>query len=473
MKLRTKLLINFTVLFFVLFNVFGFILIKVIFYTSLDNEIESSVYEYNIIYSNLKTGENMSRQFYNVEDIITLKNNTYLSNSNSELIDLMVEDEERNILYSSVTEEIELPDRLYNGVHDDFSNYMIMEQADGHQLLINKKISFDDESYYLIYRNNLERLYKERMHYFFLLFVFDFIGGIISIAVIYYFTKTITQPLQNLVSNIGEVRQKNYGIELKESSDIAEIRMLADSFNAMSQEISSHMRTLEQANQEKQRFIDSLTHEIRTPLTSIIGYSSLCLSKKELSGAAVSQAFDNIYKNGKRIEKLTENLIKLITLDKTPVKHTIISIQKLVEDIQSNYRTRLEQEQVEFRISGHDRKVVSDEDLLGMLFSNFIDNGIKAVSDSKEKKIEVILEQEQVLICDSGKGLAQEDLEKIFEPFYMADKSRKRTFEGFGLGLAICKSIMEILSIEFDIKSELGKGTTIYLKFHGGAYEEK
>lgn len=472
MKLRTKLLINFTVLFFVLFNLFGFILIKVIFYTSLDNEIESSFYEYNIIYSNLKAGENMSRQFYNVQDIITLKNNTYLSNSNSELLDLIVEDEERNTIYSSI-EKTEIPDELYEGVYGNSSNYMILSSQGEHRLLINKEIEFDDKSYYLIYSNDLERLYSERRQYLFLLLVFDIIGGMLSVAIIYYFTKAITQPLQNLVSNIGEVKQKNYDIELKESSNISEIRVLTDSFNTMSREISSHMQNLEQANQEKQRFIDSLTHEIRTPLTSIIGYSSLCLNKKEVSQEAMRQAFENIHRNGKRIEKLTENLIKLITLDKTPIKLSAVSVRKILEDIRASYQTRLEQEQVEFLILGQDTEVVGDEDLLGILFSNFIDNGIKAVSDSREKRIQITLEEGQVFICDSGRGLSGEDLQKIFEPFYMADKSRKRTFEGFGLGLAICRNIMDILKIEFDIKSELGNGTVIHLKFCGGAYEKK
>lgn len=473
MKLRTKLLIDFTVLFFVLFNIFGFILIKMIFYTSLDNEMQSSFREYNIIYSNLKSGEEMSRQFYNVQDIITLKNNTYLSNSDSEEIDLMVEDAERNTIYSSMEEQAEIPAAFYEGVHGDHSNYMILDQSGRHRLLVNKEIEFDDAGYYLIYSNDLEHLYEERGNYLSLLLIFDVIGGLISVAVIYYFTKTITQPLQNLVNGIGKVKEKKYDLDLQGSSDISEIRTLTDSFNTMSHEISAQMRTLEQANQEKQRFIDSLTHEIRTPLTSIIGYSSLCLSKKELPEAAVRQAFENIHKNGKRIEKLTENLIRLITLDKASINPVPVSIQKMMEDIRAGLRMRLEQERVEFQIVGKDMEIMGDEDLLRILFMNIIDNGIKAMSDSSDKQILVVLQGHEVLISDSGKGIAGDDLKKIFEPFYMADKSRKRTFEGFGLGLAICKNIMDILEIRFAVESEPGKGTTVRLNFNGGAYEKE
>lgn len=464
MKLRTKLLIDFTVLFFVLFNIFGFILIKAIFYTSLDNAVESSFSEYNIIYSNLQSGESMSRQFYSVQDIITLKNNTYLRNSDSELLDLVVQNEEKEEVYTSA-EGITIPDELYEDVKGEQSAYMMTEDASGHRLLINKQIQFDDDSYYLIYSGCMESLYTERGQYLIMLFLFNLIGGAICVAVIYIFTRTITRPLQMLVKNTEELIRRNYDIELKDSGDIAEIHMLTDSFNAMSREVSYQMNVLEEANKEKQRFIDSLTHEIRTPLTSIIGYSSLCREKKELPDSAVQQSFDNIYKNGKRIEKLTENLIRLITLDKTQVNLKKVTLKKILGEIKTNYQVRMENEGIRMILPEQDMEVAGDEDLLNMLFSNFIDNAIKAVSGREKREINIDMKENEVLIRDSGKGMEKEDMEKIFEPFYMADKSRKRTFEGFGLGLAICARIMEILNIQFEIESQPEQGTTIRLKF--------
>lgn len=189
MKLRTKLLIDFTVLFFILFNIFGFILIKAIFYTSLDNAVESGFHEYNIIYSNIQSGESMSRQFYSAEDIITLKNNTYLSNSGSEFLELTVQNEDKEEIYVS-EEDMLIPDELYKGTEGEQASYMVAEDDSGHRLLINRQLRFDDDTYYLIYSSRLENLYTERGQYILMLLLFDLIGGLISIAVIYFFILT-------------------------------------------------------------------------------------------------------------------------------------------------------------------------------------------------------------------------------------------------------------------------------------------
>lgn len=472
MKLRTKLLINFTLLFFIIINAFGFTLIQVIFYTSLNNRIEDGFQEYTMIYSNLKSGEMMSQQFFDVKDIMTLKNRTYLENSNDETVDIVVTDKEGKMVFSSLAEEHRFDKELYNLTEEQMAKYLISEEGGAHYLSINQKILFDEEEYYLTYSNNIEQIYQQRIQYMILLGMFNVIGGVISVFVIYYFTKTITQPLQKLVDNIDEIIKRNRYSELKQSSDIKELNTLTDNFNTMSHEISMQMTTLEQANQQKQRFIDSLTHEIRTPLTSIIGYSSLCLNRKELGTEAVNQAFENIYINGKRIESLTENLIKLITMDKTPLNLKEVFVGKVLRDIQTSYEERLKKENIEFHIVGKEISVISDEYFLGMLFSNFIDNAMKAVSGCPKRQIEIKLEEKKIRICDSGKGMNPEDLEKIFEPFYMADKSRKRDLGGFGLGLSICRSIMEILNITFDVKSKIDEGTEVILTFAGGAYEK-
>lgn len=472
MKLRTKLLISFTMLFFVVINVFGFTLIQVIFYTSLNNSIDSGFREYNIIYSNLKTGEMMSRQFFDVQDIIALKNKTYLQNSDSKTIDIEVMDKDKNVIFSSMVADREFGEAFYKPVDEKTSNYMISEYGGSHSLAINRQIQFNEEVYYLTYTNDIEQIYSERRQYIFLLLLFNVIGGVISVFIIYYFTRTITQPLQKLVDNIDEIIHKNHYAELKQNSNIKELNMLTDNFNIMSRKISIQMDTLEQANQQKQRFIDSLTHEIRTPLTSIIGYSSLCVNRQELEADVIQQAFENIHKNGKRIENLTENLIKLITMDKTPLNLKEIHVGRVLAEMQESFAEKMKEEKIEFHITGEDMMIVSDEYFLGMLFSNFIDNAIKAVSGRVKKQIEVRMEGRTVMICDNGKGMEKEDLEKIFEPFYMADKSRKRDFEGFGLGLSICRSIMDILNIGFDVKSKLHVGTEIVLTFPGGAYEK-
>lgn len=473
MKLKTKLFINFTVLFFLLLNIFGCFLIKIIFYTSIDNTINSSFNEYSMVYLNLKSGENISKVFFEDKDVIGLKNASYLNNIYSPLVNLIVQDMDKNKIYSSLNSERGMPEELYNFGSDDSANYTIVREEGRHQLIINKVINFRDSKYYLLYINDVEKIYEENSRFIFILFLFNIIAGILSVFVIYYFSKAITHPLQKLIYNINEIIQKNYEIKLEQPSKIKEINMLTESFNIMSNEISVQVSLLEQQNQEKQRFIDSLTHEIRTPLTSIVGYSSLFLNKQQFNEEATEKAFENIYKSGKRIEHLTEKLIKLITIDKVSLELREVSVLNVVKEIENTYKNRLDENEIIFKVSGEDFKVYVDEALLGMLFSNFIDNAIKAVINSNEKNIEIILEDYKVSIKDTGKGIPKEDLDKIFEPFFMVDKSRKQSFSGFGLGLSICHSIMKMLSINFNVESIVNKGTRIILYFNGGNHEDR
>lgn len=472
MKLKNRLFINFTVLFFIILNLFGYFLIQTIFIDSIDKAVDNGYREYSVIYSNLKSGENMNRLFFTDKDIIRIKNNSYLKNAGTYTLDLEVRDIDNNIIYTTMDVPYSMPQGMDNFAYEDATNYVITTNNDTHELIINKKITLGNEKYYLSYINNIEVLYKEKVNYFLILLMFNIIAGIISIFVIYYFANEITKPLYSFIKNINEIINKNYSSKLKKESNIEEINILTDSFNTMNDEISSQIAMLEKQNQEKQRFIDSLTHEIRTPLTSIIGYSSLYLNKDISNLEIIKTSFKNIYQNGKRIESLTENLIKLITLDKSNLDITEISILKILNDIKNNLNTTLHANNIDFKIIGEDSIIISDEYLLTTLFSNFIDNSIKATKNKEYKKITVIMKKNIVIICDNGKGIPKNDLNKIFEPFFMVDKSRKRTISGFGLGLSICHSIMEILNIKFDIESQEGVGTKIILIFDGGYHEK-
>ena len=326
MKLKNRLFINFTVLFFILLNLFGYFLIQTIFIDSIEKAVDNGYREYSVIYSNLKSGENMNRLFFTDKDIIRIKNNSYLKNAGTYTLDLEVRDIDNNIIYTTMDVPYSMPQGMDNFAYEDATNYVITTNNDTHELIINKKITLGNEKYYLSYINNIEVLYKEKVNYFLVLLMFNIIAGIISIFVIYYFANEITKPLYSFIKNINEIINKNYSSKLKKESNIEEINILTDSFNTMNDEISSQIAMLEKQNQEKQRFIDSLTHEIRTPLTSIIGYSSLYLNKDISNLEIIKTSFKNIYQNGKRIESLTENLIKLITLDKSNLDITEISI---------------------------------------------------------------------------------------------------------------------------------------------------
>ncbi|WP_279285731.1 sensor histidine kinase, partial [Clostridium neonatale] len=133
------------------------------------------------------------------------------------------------------------------------------------------------------------------------------------------------------------------------------------------EEIQKKIKQLKEQKNSKQRFIDNLTHEIRTPLTSIIGYSDLMMNKKVQDIDLIYKSFNNINREGKRILALTSNLVSLITLDKKSLKLNNYSLKEILYDVRNALNMKIIQYDVELLIKGDDIEVFSDKNLLTIL----------------------------------------------------------------------------------------------------------
>lgn len=467
MKLKNKLFISFATLFFITLNIFGYILIQSIFYTSLKSTIDNSFKEYSVIYSNIKVGENLNNLFLTNKELISIKSDSYLNNIQNKSINLEFRDLKKNLIYSS-NNSFNLPSELFKFDNKNISNYIILSSNKSHTLVINKIINFNNSEYYFTYMNSLNNLYQSRVYSFLILLILNILIGVLLIFLIYYISNDITKPLNSLIEKINQIIVGNYNEEIIYDSNIDELNTISSKFNILSEEIKNKIILLENKNLEKQRFIDNLTHEIRTPLTSIVGYSKLIIDKDIQDINLIHKSFENIYKDGKRIESLTENLIKLITLDKTCLDIKKVSVLGIINDIQSTFNLNLIKKDINFIIQGNDFNIDTDVYLISTLISNFIDNSIKAMSTSVTKELKFILNNNSITIVDTGCGIPKESLDKVFEPFYMVDKSRESSLGGFGLGLSICANIIKLLDIDFSIESSENIGTTITLCFKGG-----
>ncbi len=467
MKLKNKLFISFATLFFITLNIFGYILIQSIFYTSLKSTIDNSFKEYSVIYSNIKVGENLNNLFLTNKELISIKSDSYLNNIQNKSINLEFRDLKKNLIYSS-NNSFNLPSELFKFDNKNISNYIILSSNKSLTLVINKIINFNNSEYYFTYMNSLNNLYQSRVYSFLILLILNILIGVLLIFLIYYISNDITKPLNSLIEKINQIIVGNYNEEIIYDSNIDELNTISSKFNILSEEIKNKIILLENKNLEKQRFIDNLTHEIRTPLTSIVGYSKLIIDKDIQDINLIHKSFENIYKDGKRIESLTENLIKLITLDKTCLDIKKVSVLGIINDIQSTFNLNLIKKDINFIIQGNDFNIDTDVYLISTLISNFIDNSIKAMSTSVTKELKFILNNNSITIVDTGCGIPKESLDKVFEPFYMVDKSRESSLGGFGLGLSICANIIKLLDIDFSIESSENIGTTITLCFKGG-----
>ena len=466
MKLKNKLLLYFGALFFVTINIYGIILIESNFNIVLQNTINNSLGEYSVIYANIRSNDNSKNIFFEDKDILKIKSDFYFKNNNNSNVSLEFRDSNKKTIYSTsdLYNEKSWDDNIYD-IKQGLTNYLVYKNGNDKILIVNNNIELNDNTYYFTYINNLDELYSAKFKSYSTLIKLNIIGGLFLLIIIYFISHDITKPIYSLIDSMNEIINGNYNKKLQYKSNIYEMNEISKNFSMMNNEIQNNILELEESNMEKQRFINNLTHEIKTPLTSIIGYSDLMLKKKVEDFNLLNKSFEHINREGKRILSLASNLITLITLDKKSLDWSNFSVLEIIEEVQNRMKIKIKEHNVNIIVEGSDYEIFSDRELVVILITNFIDNAIKAVISSEVKEIRIILKNKKVIIKDTGMGIPQDKLTKIFEPFYMTDKSRSKSIEGFGLGLSICRQIVKLLNIKFSISSRVNIGTEIILGF--------
>lgn len=277
-------------------------------------------------------------------------------------------------------------------------------------------------------------------------------SGVLALA-LYVLLKGLTLPIKKLSNAAIAVAEGDYGYraKIRGRDEIAE---LASRFYTMAQTIETQMTALKQEAQSKQRFIDNLAHEMRTPLAAISGYAQY------VSDAAIGEeerlsACGYMARQSARLADISEKLLLLTRLRVTsPVKEKV-KIAALLVDVQKT----LGASGAAVRFQAGRTVWQSDGTLLSMLLINLITNAIRACGEGCE--INVTADDEDITISDNGCGISQECIHHLTEPFYRVDKSRSRDGGGTGLGLSICQSICDCLGHRMQISSEEGKGTTV------------
>jgi len=237
---------------------------------------------------------------------------------------------------------------------------------------------------------------------------------------------------------------------------------LVRSFNEMAAELGA----MEKLRQE---FISNVSHEIQSPLTSIGGFAR-ALRNERLSAEERSHYLDIIETECMRLSKLSDNLLKLTSLesDHHPFEPRRYRLDKQLQTVILASEPQWLEKSIDMDVSLEEVEIVADYDLLNQVWSNLIHNSIKFTPPGGT--IGVRLEhadkgEAAVRISDTGIGIGEEDLPRIFERFYKADKSRNRAIGGSGLGLAIVKKIVDMHRGSIEVQSKPGEGTAFTVRF--------
>ncbi len=248
-----------------------------------------------------------------------------------------------------------------------------------------------------------------------------------------------------------------------------EVGELTVSFNKMADSIHETIGALELSVKQREDFMASFAHELKTPMTSIIGYADT-LFQRELPPEQVQEAAGYILNEGLRLEALSFKLLELITLERQEFMLEDINLRDIMEDVCMTATAAAEKRGVELVVTVDEGYAKLEYDLFKTMLLNLIDNGTK--SGGSRVTVTGIRDKDRYYITveDNGRGIPEEELNRITEAFYMVDKSRSRKEHGAGLGLALCEKIASIHGTNLCFESEAGEGTCVW--FSLPIYEE-
>jgi len=235
--------------------------------------------------------------------------------------------------------------------------------------------------------------------------------------------------------------------------------------------ITRSFERLAEASRMKSEFINIVSHQLRSPLTNIKWTFEVMASEEfEVPAEKQEEYFVNVKENIARMVELIDDLLIVSKIEQGSfsIAKREISLKDLIEDLVERYKVFAEASRIKLNFYSQENipKVLADPSLLKIVTENLIDNAIRYTKGGGIVEIKLIKEKDKVLfaIKDSGVGIPQKEQKYIFQKFFRAENISKERTRGSGLGLYVCKSILDKLGGQIWFKSQLGKGTTFYFK---------
>lgn len=283
--------------------------------------------------------------------------------------------------------------------------------------------------------------------------------------------RRFSRPITDLNNQAKRIKDGEYNLKVQSKSH-DEIGELTQSFIEMSGEVKNRINQLElmvererQLKDLQRNFLNSVTHEFKTPLTSIIGYADLLKQYKD-DPALLEDAVRIIRAEGERLYQMVEKVLYLSRVGKFDFSLEIgeFNVQELINKSIEGVSIRARNQDVSIHRNINYQGVMSgDFEMLYRMFVNLLDNAIKYNREGGEVSLDVTRQDAwiRIFVRDTGIGIGREHVERIFEPFYREDKNRSRKIGGDGLGLSIVKEIVEKHGGRISISSEKNKGTEV------------
>lgn len=415
------------------------------------------------------TIENTSREQYNLEKSFLEMLEYYLKDERNPVVLSSVAkycfsqfaDEtsvlvfEGESLYSSIG--IELWDIF--PLKDDYIQDVYLDKTNqGNILIVGNKVPTTMGNYYVYVVKDITGIYNKTISMAWRFAFISIVGISFGTLMIILLVKKTLRPFTRLKNSTGRIAIGEYGERVNiDSRD--EVGELARDFNSMAEAIELHVKELEDRTQRLKLFINGVTHEFKTPMTSILIHTDTLLSMN-LDEENKNISLLHIHQQSRWLESLTQKLLKLITLEE--IDRKLEPVEELFLDISETMAETLAERNISLKTNSTVEHLNLDYDLIKSLIINLLDNASKASKPGQH--IELKAYENTIEVRDFGIGIPKEEIRHIMDPFYRVDYSRSKEKGGSGLGLALVEKIADVHKAQIFIVSEVGQGTSFSIE---------
>lgn len=469
-SVKSKILFGYGIILFIIISIFSVSLFLAIKW-SLENEVTKRMYVLEEEITHI-----IDNEIENILNIARNKNDDFIYDDEP---DLFSYDKTNDILIVNIEEEPEFKD-FYFELRNIKTNKTILKSSnmkkfsfiiDKNNINIKDKrkipfISKDSKSFFkselkkkkyiLIIASSLKVIQKQLDNLILIIIVSSSLLFLLSFFLGYFLVNRTISPMKSIMQSAKHLNANDLSKRLNVIKSNDEFEELGTTFNSMFEQIESSFIKLKNFNGDA-------SHELKTPLTIIIGEIELLL-KKDRTKEEYKDKLNSIYDETKILKNIIDTLLTITTIESSEVKKSfkLLDISNTFLEVHESFFFIAQEKGILLDIKEMDHiQFLGNELLLKSLFSNIIDNAIKF--SPKDSKIFISLKKDKkgliFEVFDNGIGIKEEEKEKLFERFYRTDKSHNKKIKGYGLGLSIVKSIVNLHQGKIELKNNKPKGS--------------
>lgn len=289
-------------------------------------------------------------------------------------------------------------------------------------------------------------------------------GVLLSTAMVSYLSWSISRPLRTIERTAAEIGRGNYAERVRvDTSD--EIGDVAHTINTMAEKLERVEQERHHLEQVRNDFLANVSHELRTPLTAMQGFLEALQDGLVEEEEARQKYYAVMYSETMQVNRLVDDLMDLMKLENNEVNLAKfpVDVAEVINKVAFSFRAEAEEKGLGIAVELADDlpKIYADRDRVAQILKNFVKNAVK-FTEQGEIRLRAVAEESYVKIqvADTGIGISQDDLHRIWERFFKVDRGRSKNNKGTGLGLAIVKELVELHEGKWSVESEPGVGST-------------